>query len=234
MSEITVSAGKEMTVFTGMSVVLTANELNLSIFKPVWLCQSNILKSEELGDGVLISPAAIQIPCPTFQLVIVPNRLQLTFPDTEVGKTVEPVNRVLGGILKTLPHTPLVGIGMNFDFFVAPASGISFEKWNAEHFSSKAALDTGCGVDGQPRFGAYFSLLAEGMRLKVDAKPVSRVVASPQIMKCLEMAPEWMHFAFNYHKDLDQSAPTAHALDLLSKWSAVVSHARSTIGKIFP
>ena len=100
---------KCVAVSAGKSVVIVANELNLSIFKPVWLCQFDILKPEELSEGILISPAAIQIPGPTFQLVILPNRLQMTFPSSDVDATTEPLNRVLGGILRALPHTPLVG-----------------------------------------------------------------------------------------------------------------------------
>ncbi|MEK7677344.1 MAG: hypothetical protein AAB676_16065 [Verrucomicrobiota bacterium] len=232
MTEKKVNFPKCVAVSAGKSVVIVANELNLSIFKPVWLCQFDILKPEELSEGILISPAAIQIPGPTFQLVILPNRLQMTFPSSDVDATTEPLNRVLGGILRALPHTPLVGLGMNLDFFVAPAAGNTFEEWNAEHFASKVAFGVCGGAETRPRFGSYFSMQVEGMRLKVDAKPVSGVQASPQVVKALEAASEWMHFGFNYHHDLDQNASTKHALELLSKWSAVVSHARSIVSQL--
>lgn len=232
MSETTVSEGKCLSVFAGMSVVIAANELNLSIFKPVWLCQFDILRPDELTESSLISAAAIQIPSPTFQLVILPNRLQMTFPSSDVDATIGPLNRVLGGILRALPHTPLVGLGMNFDFFVTPPVGDSYEKWNAESFATKAALGISCVADARPRFGSYFSMQVEGMRLKVDAKPVRGAVASPQVVKALEAASEWMHFGFNYHQDLDQNAPTKHALELLPKWSTVVRHAQSVVNQI--
>lgn len=228
MNETKVSAEKCLTVLGGMSVVIIANELNLSIFKPVWLCQFSILKPEELSAGAVISPAAIQIPGPTFQLVILPNRLQMTFTPSDVGATLEPLNRVLGGILRTLPHTPLIGLGMNLDFFVTPIPVNNFEKWNTENFASRVA-NVVCGAGIQPRFGSYSSMQVEGMRLKLDAKPVRAVAAPSQIVKALETAPEWMHFGFNYHQDLNQDAPSKHALELLSKWSTVYSHARSIV-----
>lgn len=220
-------------VFAGTSLVLVANELNLSIFKPVWLGQFGILKPDEITEASVISPAAIQIAAPKFNLVILPNRLQMMFLTLEEEKVVEPLNRVMGGILKNLPHTPWIAIGINFDFFVIPEDQSRVDEWNKKNFASKQALAICNDHEKHPRFGSYFSMSFDGMRMKVDAKPVHKASSvDPKVTEALKVAPEWMLFNFNYHLDLDSAAPVKHAQDSLTKWTRAASHCSSIIAQI--
>ena len=220
-------------VFAGTSLVLVANELNLSIFKPAWLGQFGILKPEEITESSVISPAVIQIPAPKFNLVILANRLQMTFLTLEEADVVEPLNRVMGGILKNLPHTPWIAMGINFDFFVRPTDDSRLDEWNKDNFASKQALAICSDKDKRPRFGSYFSMSYEGMRMKVDAKPVHKAASvDSKVTEALKVAPEWMLFNFNYHLDLDSATPVKHAQESLAKWKVAASHSCSIIDQI--
>ena len=69
------------------------------------------------------------------------------------------------------------------------------------------------------------------LRLKLDVKPVA---VSPQAVPLpqLSAAKEWMHFVFNYHKDLEQMAANTDALESLKNWSVALSHARSIVDSV--
>ena len=219
-------------VFGGTSVVLVANEINLSIFKPVWLGQTNILRPEELSGDCVISPGVIQIPTAQFNLLVLPNQLQMAFAEMDDKVVVEPLNRVLGGILKNLPHTPFLGLGINFDFFLGPSNSENFAEWNKELFASRSALAVCEQPTDQPRFGAYFSLEFEGLRLKTNVRPIKGAVAAPKVIEQLQAASEWMHFNFNFHLDLNPLTPAQNALETLAKWSLVAAKTRAIIAQI--
>ena len=232
MTTVTKATASARSVFAGASVVLVANEISLSIFKPMWLGQTNILRPDELSGDCVISPGAIQIPTAQFNLLILLNRLQMAFAEMDDEIVTEPLNRVLGGILKNLPHTPFVGIGFNFDFFVGPSDLDKFADWSKELFASDSALAVCANPTDHPRFGAYFSLDFEGMRLKINARPVKGAVAAPKVVEQLQTASEWMHFNFNFHLDLNPDTPAQTALEALAKWNLVAAKTRSIIAQL--
>lgn len=219
-------------VFGGASVVLVANEINLSIFKPMWLGQTNILRPDELAGDCIISPGVVQIPTAQFNLLVLQNQLQMAFAEMDDKIVIEPLHRVLGGILKNLPHTPFAGLGINFDFFVGPNDSDKFADWSKDLFASRSALAICENPADKLRFGAYFSLDFEGMRLKINARPIKGAVTAPKVVEQLQIAAEWMHFGFNYHLDLNPAAPAQNALEALSKWSVVAAKTRSIIAQI--
>lgn len=219
-------------VFGGASVVLVANEINLSIFKPLWLGQTNILLPDELSGDCIISPGVIQIPTSQFNLLVLPNQLQMAFAEMDDKIVVESLNRVLGGILKNLPHTPFFGLGINFDFFVGPSNSEEFAEWNKKLFASHSAMAVCEVANDHPRFGTYFSLDFEGLRLKINVRPIKGAVAAPKVIEQLQAVSEWMHFNFNFHLDLNPAAPSETALQTLAKWSLVANKTRSIISQI--
>ncbi|HEU5125096.1 MAG TPA: hypothetical protein VFW05_13655 [Verrucomicrobiae bacterium] len=219
-------------VFGGASVVLVANEINLSIFKPIWLGQTKILRPDELAGDCVISPGVVQIPTAQFNLLVLPNQLQMAFAEMDDAVVSEPLNRVLGGILMNLPHTPFAGLGINFDFFVGPNDLDKFADWNKNLFASRSALAVCENPADKLRFGAYFSLDFEGMRLKINVRPIKGAVAAPKVVEQLQTATEWVHFNFNYHADLNPAAPAQNALEALRKWSLVAAKTRAIIAQI--
>jgi hypothetical protein len=190
------------------------------------------LNPEEILAGAIFTPPVVNIPTPHFQLAILPNRLQLLFQDLTAISNEQNANRVLGGILRQLPHTPLVGMGINFDYFVAPGADADFASWSRENFASPFALDAAGMLDSNPHFGSYFSMDFEGMRLKIDAKPVRSVEMAPTtVFEQLKAATNWMHVGFNYHKDLTPGTGTKDAVELVGKYRTIVDHANSMVKK---
>jgi hypothetical protein len=220
------------TVFGGVSVVLVADEINLSYFRALWTRQANILHPEELSGQCVILPEAIQIPTTQFHLLVVPQRLQMSFAEMDDRVVQEPLNRVLGGILRDLPPIPFRGLGFNFDFFVGPNESERFLEWSKELFASKGALTICADAAEHPRFGSYVSLDFEGMRLKIDIKPIKGAVGIPTLIHKLQSAPEWMHFNFNYHVDLNPETSAQTTLGLLAKWNMIAMKTRSVIAQI--
>ena len=220
------------TVFNGMTVVLAAHDLNMTIFRPVWMCKFDILTPDEITEGALISPAVIQLPTPTFQLTILPNRLQMVFPnlDTELNSNL--ANRVLGGILKQLPHTPISAVGINFDFLIHPVDSPVFGKWNKENYGSPLACKLVPDEGSQPRFGSYVSMYVGDIRLKLDMKPVRAIEDLRAQAENLTPQTELMKLNFNYHLDLNHEDPTGHALAHLSKVPDCIEHAKGIVNTL--
>jgi hypothetical protein len=219
-------------VFGGASIVAVADEINVSTFKPFWLNNQGILSQDELSGECLFTPGAVQIPTKVFSLLVLPNRIQIAFAEMEESLVMTPLHRVIGGILNGLPHTPFKALGFNFEFFVGPEDPSTFGEWNHRHFYSPcSALICPPQVENT-RFGSYSSINFNGMRLKLDVKPVRGTTTAPAISSALENSQEWMHFAFNYHLDLDLKNPARHAQDSLAIWPTSAANTRSVIDGI--
>ena len=217
--------------FLGLNIVLAANELNLSIFKPVWMCQYGILKPEEISEIAFITPAAIQIPNEDFHLTILPNRLQLGLPTPKRIENSKLIDRIIGGILKALPHTPFAAMGINIDILVHPKNPTEFKDWNNQKFASPIAKLV-CLDEGSPRFGSYFSIFVNDARLKVDVKPIRVTEDAPTPDHPIDPKFEYMKFNFNYHIDLDPENPVVQAFSQLNKAMHYLDHAESVIEKL--
>ena len=105
------------------SIVFVANQLNLSIFNPLWFVKQGILREDEFTAETVITPAFVQIPTSGFNLLIIPDRLQMQLLPRTFPIAANEFHRVLGGIIKSLPHTPLKGVGLNFSFMSVPPKG---------------------------------------------------------------------------------------------------------------
>ena len=160
-------------VFCGpSSTVLVANDVNVSIFKSAWFGRNQVISEDEMLDDVLISPGIVQIPTRNFQVIIVPNRIQFFLPPQRFDVGQQEIDRVLGTIVRLLPHTPYTAIGLNFEYIVTPPSADTFYEWNRKWFSAPLVEKFPEAKDKTSRFGSYFSMDSLEMRLKIDIKPV--------------------------------------------------------------
>jgi len=194
------------------SAVLLASDFNISIFKPLWLTSNDILQEDDFGEGTLISPAAIQVPSRSFDLLIMPNRLQMVLKRPTQESQAE-LLRVIGGVAKTLPHVPYTGIGLNFGYLVPAPDGTDFFAWSTAKFSASWASLVVSPHDTAARFGSYLSYDFMAMRLKIDIKPTRQQESS-----------DLMLAEFNYHLDLKQPGATDQVLEALQKWRAAIKH----------
>jgi len=211
---------------TNASTVIVGHDVNLSIFKPHWLVRQSILSEEDVADASVISPGLVRIPAPRFELLVLPDRIQLR-PARDSEQAQSDLLRVLGGIVGSLPHTPFTAIGLNFDYTITPYGDVEFEAWDKEQFAAPFSL---AAIDEQQvdvRFGAFFSCEALHMRLNADIKPVR----APEKTEAedAESAPseEVIRGKFNFHHDLAQSPPVSEILEVLGRWDAAASFAAS-------
>lgn len=199
------------------SAVVTGSDVNLSIFKPLWLRQAKILTEDEISAEILVSPAAINIPTPKFELLILPNRIQMRFFGSGCNDARTDLLRVMGGIVEMLPHTPYTGVGLNFKNVLTLPAGSDFFTWNRQVFATPWAEDQAT-KDNEPRFGCYFSVNTLGMRLKVDVKPINPTPELIKIVKSLALGEDYMQMVFNYHVDLKELTDVGSIIKILEKW----------------
>jgi len=215
------------------NLVLVANDVNLSIFKPWWLINQGILNENEIRDDFVFSPVAIQIPTNEFQLNILPNRIQLAIPPQSTD-TTPIIERVLGGIVKTLPHTPFSGVGLNFNYHIIPDDPETFVKWNKELFSSKIASLFDIQDDSKPKYGSYLSFNVLSGRLKLNIKPVIVNETLRNAKGIFEKKTEVVHVNYNYDFDimLDAQEPYKRILDILMKWEEAKDLSDKLVAKL--
>lgn len=199
------------------SAVVVAHDVNLSIFRPPWLRDQKILSDEELAGDVVITPLMVRIPAPSFELLILPDRVQMR-PSDDSGKAQSDILRVLGGIVSTLPHTPFTAIGLNFDYLMTPDEHTQFQSWNKERFAAPFPVDVVGAALEEARFGAYYSFDTLGMRLKADLRPVRRTEQPKGDILMSSAGPEEMLGKFNFHRDLKVRPAVAEILQVLGRW----------------
>jgi hypothetical protein len=199
------------------AAVVVANELNLSIFKPLWLVDQGILRREEMTDEFIVSPVAVRAQTTTFELLIMPNRIQLRMLKSS-DQDYEILSRIVGGIVSKLPHTPYTAVGLNFDYILGIGSGEAFEVWNQHWFGSKFAAIVAKDVPQNVRFGSYVSIDAFGMRLKIDAKPIRNTPSTDESRTSLRPGEEAIRMSMNYHLDLKQPVDVGEILACLKNW----------------
>ena len=203
------------TLLANSSVVLSANDVNLSIFRPDWLTKYGCLHEEEIQqDQVVVTPVFVKVPCKTFELTILPMRIQMAFSGPSPGMASE-VDRVVGQIVRTLPHTPYSGCGLNFHY-LATVEPETFKAWSGRLFASEAAKLAGLLEIENSRFGTYFSVDVLGGTLKADIKPTRTSEDISKISKDWEPDTEVMRWELNYHFEVpsgqDRDKPVLRAL----------------------
>lgn len=201
-------------ILTNASAVVLAHDVNVSILKPPWLRAHQILTDEDLSGDVVASGALTRVLNPRFEFLALPDRLQMRIRKPEFGQA--DLLRVLGGIVSTLPHTPITAIGMNFDYVVTSEPQESFAAWNRTRFSSQFCLESAGQEERDVRFGAFVSYEVSGMLLKADIKPC--VAKSEAKIETSLNEPEAMQVKCNFHEELEEPASTPVLLERLAHW----------------
>lgn len=207
---------------TACSAVLVAHDVNMSIFKPVWLGRQEILTDEELTGEVIVTPALVRIPTDRFELLILPDRIQIR-PAPAFNKAQASLLRVLGGIVSKLPHTPFTALGFNFEYMIQPGEGIDFKAWNRQTFAAPFSPRATVETQGDVRFGGYFSMDVLDMRLRADIKPARAASGDAEQGADSPLPPEAMQAKFNFHRDLESPASVAEILAALGAWDGAAS-----------
>lgn len=193
------------------NVVVVAHHFNPTITDQIWLDKNKIIPADEAEGPFLYSDTAVHALTRQFQMMIVPDKCQITLAPTAENAQELLVDRV-GRLVSTLPHTPYIAFGMNFIWHYVPplgeASRISRELFFVPSGRLHRSFDT-----EDARFGGYLSKNSLGCRLKVDVKPVLAESAdNPEVDMIL--------CTFNYHRDLaKEENPVGTILELLGRWN---------------
>jgi len=192
------------------NVVVAARQLNPTIFDQIWLIDNEIATREDFQgeNAFMLTPPFVQFRSPAFVLVVLPEQLQFT-PQPLTERAGQLVLDKVGRIVRLLPHTPYVAVGLNFVWHVIPEAA-QFREFSKSLFFRNNPLFTAFDAD-DARYGGYLSKDTLGARLKLDIKP-------------LRMGPpgdgtEALQFAFNYNLDLPKSAAAVQQiLEMLRRW----------------
>lgn len=205
-------------ILTNTSVVIAANDVNISIFKPPWLTKSGIFNKEELEGNIIITPLMVQIPTKKFEVTILPIRIQM-FASNIYTEIKDDILRILGGVTATLPHTPYTAVGLNFNYLMATDGQDVFDAWNRKLFSAEFARQIVSEDDHKARFGCYFSYDVLGMRLKLDIKPAKAEPSIKNLQKSWEPGQDLLKLNFNFNCDVAKSKKPADSIQKhLKKW----------------
>jgi len=191
------------------NVVIVAENLNPSIFREVWLVKEGIFTEEEIDSKSFFSSVSVNVLTPNVELLVVPERLQLTLKTSEGQDEI--IKKVLGSVVEALPHTPYKAIGFNFYWILEPSDQSNLQKVAQEMFlSEKNPLRNAFNAE-DARYGIYLSKDELGMRLKLDVKPIKKVDG--------DITKEALQFHFNFDKTVNMPEKTTKIiLETFDKW----------------
>lgn len=197
------------------NVVVTASQFNPSIVNQSWLMKHGIILEDEVEPPTIFVDGVSQIETSQFQLVVVPHMLQFVIKPLAKNEKQLIATRV-GGIVKSLPHTPYVGVGLNFVWHAHPERETIHDLTRRLFFKAGTTPFSFFDEAGA-HFGAYMSKNFGIFRLKLDIKPV--VFAKPGSPPIGDR----LMFAFNFDKQLVPENSVAEILDCLSLWDTAKS-----------
>lgn len=191
--------------------VAVAAQVNTSLMTQVWLVKEGILDESDLPNSVFMGHL-VQAKTPHFEFTALPDRIQFVATDSmaggvDCGKIAFEKCRA---IVKLLPHTPFIGLGINFVWHIDTSNPAK---------QGRAIFSVGDNFLGKwfsaedSRFGGYASCNFEGdLRLKLTISPLK---AQPL---------EQLQASFNYHADVASADDLLRSLDL---WSHAREHSES-------
>lgn len=204
----------------GSNLVIAARHFNPSIFSQLWLVRNGILGEPEFQAGCVFTDQVANIESGQFGLLVVPPQLQFV-PKVAAEDEGKLVVTKVGKIVRTLPHTPYIAVGLNFFWHVEPEDGNVPALTRSLFFSPQHRICQLFGSD-DARFGAYFSKDVLDCRLKLDVKPIRRQTG--------EESKEFVQFAFNFHLDLPQEGN--QTVEAIERQLGIWDEARNEATKI--
>jgi hypothetical protein len=207
------------------NVVIVAENLNPSIFRETWLVKEGVFTEDEIGSGSFFSSVSVNVVTPSVELLIVPERLQLTLKTSEGQDEI--IKKVLGTVVKALPHTPYKAIGFNFHWILETSGQSEIRKVTQDMFlSEKNPLRNIFDTD-DTRVGVYLSKDELEMRLKLEVRPIKGVD--------MNAGKEALRFNFNFDKSINKSEAekaTETVLETIDKWLAAKTISESIVKEV--
>ena len=200
-------------MYAGHNIVVVARNFNPTIFSQLWLVNQAIFSEKELAENYIFTPIAVNLNTPDFAFLAVPDKIQLSFPSDKVDfKALS--NRIFGGIIKKLPHTPYQAIGFNLSWILFPQNPDKFVEISRKIFVSPSNPIARHFTSTGSRFGTYLSKDVPMGRLRLDIKPVSATPPPSGEQK------EGLHLTFNFTLDLKEGGKDLQILRFFDQWDA--------------
>lgn len=213
---------------TNASAVIIAHDVNVSILKLPWLEKHGILTKEDLTGDVVTTSTFTRVSGDNFEFLALPDRIQMRVQNSDHGQA--DILRVLGGIVSTLPHTPVTALGMNFDYVLRREPDGDFAEWNRMRFASPCGLDVVKQSGVEARFGAFVSFVVNDMLLKTEIKPCK--VKTKDDENCEPRETEAMQVKCNFQEDFHESPATPQILKRLGVWDELARFSADLISDI--
>ena len=194
----------------GSNVVIAARQFNPSVFSQIWLIRNEILAEEDFQQkNCLFSEEVVKIESNRFGLLVVPPQLQFV-PRVKPEEQGEVVSAALGTIVRLLPHTPYIAVGLNLIWHILPEDHDAGAYTRSLFYVPDRSLSQAFDVP-DARFGAYYSKNTVGCRMKLDVKPISWQTETG--------TEEVLQFAFNFHLDVPDQEPLSAIEHHLNRWN---------------
>jgi len=207
------------------AVVITAQQLNPSIFTLFWVSRHLNVAEEEFLPGTVYAPHVSNCLTKHFSLLVLPDRLQFAPNVGEEGEGPLIMDKV-GAIVRALPHTPYTAAGINFEWGIDSQGQPNTVVSRKLFFSGKGSLATEFDK-ADACFGAYYSMNTLGCRLRLDMKPASD--------KSKDQNTDFILCSFNYHSDLTgvaEGARVGRIESLLVCWNDAKTQSRGIVDAV--
>lgn len=205
------------------NIVILANNFNPSVINHHWLITNKLLSESDILPNSLFASNGIQLSTEKFNLIVLPDQLQLNIINSKDG--VEVVNMFLLPLVDKIQGTPFRACGINFNWFISD-SDKNIHSLSKEYFYNKNLSFINDFNDDTSKYGVYLSKDFNGSRLKLDIKPISaRKVDEP-------LTSDYIQLAFNFHKDLHVEKFHQELIDFLAKFNIYFSESENITNKL--
>jgi hypothetical protein len=197
------------------AVVLARLPFRPEVFSLAWTVRHLGIPAEDFPEhGVIQSPILFNMPTRRFNLVVIPERIQLNLnPSAQREEDEEAegdlVRRIMREVIAHVPQLSSPGAGLNFNWTLIseerPNRKTSRRLFCAEDkpFFREFADESAC-------FGTYASKEYHGTRLRVEARPIHDPNDEPNGRQII--------FNFNFNVDLVGNDQIGHIERLLGHW----------------
>ncbi len=203
------------------NTVIIASTFSVNTLNSVWLYKNKIFTEKELREARHLA-MILEVQTNNFHLQIIPDRLQFTI-SPKYKNTTKLLLSKIGNLIKLLPHTSFLAVGLNFTYHVAPLDK-DICKLSRSLFCNEKSKLFNDFKEQNVRFGGYFSKDVLGTRFRLAAKPIE--VENKNIKK------EILQFSYNFNLALTQNDNYNKVIDLFSKWNMAKSICRKLTNKI--
>jgi hypothetical protein len=184
----------------GFNAVVLASVFNPSVFRDSWLRDAGVLEDDEPLPGFLFSDQAVHLPTARFTLTVVPPQLQFAPSDPATARPLVP--RIVGELVRRLPHTPLTAVGLNYVWNVDPEDAPMPEVTRRLFLPANSPLAADFAAD-DALFGLYCSKNVDECRLRLNIKP---------------LPDQKIQFSFNFHRDVNGPGSAEAICAVLDRW----------------